>query len=321
MIRLSAVVPCYNEQDGVEELYRRLSRTCRDTVGDSHEIVLVNDGSRDGTLAALQALADRDPHVVVVNLSRNHGHQLALTAGLSVARGDLIFILDADLQDPPELLPEMLARIEDGADVVYGQRRERAGESAFKKLSAKAFYRLISRLSAVDIPVDTGDFRLMTRRVLEVLAAMPEQHRFVRGMVSWVGFRQEPLLYDRDPRFAGETKYPLRKMIGFASDALTGFSVVPLRLAFYLGLLGGLASAALLLYSLIAYMLDDTVTGWTSMMTVVLFVSSIQMIMLGILGEYVGRIFMQSKQRPLFVIESVRRQTDGEPAPHPHEAA
>jgi dolichol-phosphate mannosyltransferase len=305
----------------VEELYRRLSRTCRDTVGDSHEIVLVNDGSRDGTLAALQALADRDPHVVVVNLSRNHGHQLALTAGLSVARGDLIFILDADLQDPPELLPEMLARIEDGADVVYGQRRERAGESAFKKLSAKAFYRLISRLSAVDIPVDTGDFRLMTRRVLEVLAAMPEQHRFVRGMVSWVGFRQEPLLYDRDPRFAGETKYPLRKMIGFASDALTGFSVVPLRLAFYLGLLGGLASVALLLYSLIAYMLDDTVTGWTSMMTVVLFVSSIQMIMLGILGEYVGRIFMQSKQRPLFVIESVRRQTDGEPAPHPHEAA
>jgi dolichol-phosphate mannosyltransferase len=283
--------------------------------------VLVNDGSRDGTLAALQALADRDPHVVVVNLSRNHGHQLALTAGLSVARGDLIFILDADLQDPPELLPEMLARIEDGADVVYGQRRERAGESAFKKLSAKAFYRLISRLSAVDIPVDTGDFRLMTRRVLEVLAAMPEQHRFVRGMVSWVGFRQEPLLYDRDPRFAGETKYPLRKMIGFASDALTGFSVVPLRLAFYLGLLGGLASVALLLYSLIAYMLDDTVTGWTSMMTVVLFVSSIQMIMLGILGEYVGRIFMQSKQRPLFVIESVRRQTDGEPAPHPHEAA
>lgn len=321
MIRLSAVVPCYNEQDGVEELYRRLSRTCRDTVGDSHEIVLVNDGSRDGTLAALQALADRDPHVVVVNLSRNHGHQLALTAGLSVACGDLIFILDADLQDPPELLPEMLARIEDGADVVYGQRRERAGESAFKKLSAKAFYRLISRLSAVDIPVDTGDFRLMTRRVLEVLAAMPEQHRFVRGMVSWVGFRQEPLLYDRDPRFAGETKYPLRKMIGFASDALTGFSVVPLRLAFYLGLLGGLASVALLLYSLIAYMLDDTVTGWTSMMTVVLFVSSIQMIMLGILGEYVGRIFMQSKQRPLFVIESVRRQTDGEPAPHPHEAA
>jgi dolichol-phosphate mannosyltransferase len=256
--------------------------------------------------------------VVVVNLTRNFGHQLALSAGLTVCRNELVFVLDDDLQDPPELLTPMLQLIEQGADVVYGQRRARAGESAFKKASAAAFYRLLDRMSAVRVPLDTGDFRLMTRRVVDALNAMPEQHRFMRGMVSWVGFRQVPLLYDRDVRYSGETKYSLRKLITLAIDALTGFSVIPLRLSMYLGIFGAVVSFAVLLYSVVSYFLMSIEPGWTSIISVVLFVGSVNMIMLGIMGEYIGRIFMQSKQRPLFLIESVTRGTGpGDPRSTP----
>lgn len=227
-VKLSAVVPCFNEQDCLHELHARLSDSCRSAVGEDYEIILVNDGSRDGTWAIMQELAAHDPRLFAVNLARNHGHQLALTAGLSLSQGERIFIMDADLQDPPELLSAMLARMDaEEAEVVYGQRRVRAGETAFKKATANAFYRLLSRLAEVDIPRNTGDFRLMSRRALDVILAMPEQSRFVRGMVAWIGMKQLPFLYDRAPRYAGQTKYPLRKMIGFAIDAITGFSTSP----------------------------------------------------------------------------------------------
>jgi dolichol-phosphate mannosyltransferase len=326
MSRISAIVPCYNGEAGVHELHRRLSAACRTAVGGAYELIYVNDGSSDGTLARLHELAGHDPHVVVVNLTRNFGHQLALSAGLTVCRNELVFVLDDDLQDPPELLAPMLQLIEEGADVVYGQRRERAGESVFKKASAAAFYRLLDRMSGVRVPLDTGDFRLMTRRVVDALNAMPEQHRFIRGMVSWVGFRQVPLLYDRDVRYSGETKYSLRKLMALAIDALTGFSVIPLRLSMYVGIFGTVVSFAVLLYSLVSYVLMRIEPGWTSIISVVLFVGSINMIMLGIMGEYLGRIFMQSKQRPLFLIESVTRGTASgdarsSPVRHVHQPA
>jgi dolichol-phosphate mannosyltransferase len=310
---LSVVVPCYNEEEVLPELHRRVRDVCTE-LGRPYEVILVNDGSRDRTWAVLAGLAAADPHVVAVNLSRNHGHQLALMAGLSLCRGARILILDADLQDPPELLPAMLRAMEqERADVVYGQRRSRAGETALKLATASLFYRLIERLADVSIPRDTGDFRLMTRRSLDVLLAMPERHRFTRGMVSWIGFRQVPMLYDRQPRLLGETKYPFRKMFRFALDAITAFSVKPLMLAS----LGGVASALLALalgaYSIIAYIRGSTVVGWTSLMTVITFLSSVQLLVLGVIGEYLGRMYEQVKGRPLFIIDQVFRsdQEDG----------
>jgi len=247
MTRLSIVVPCFNEEACIPELHRRLTGTAAKAVGDDYEIVLVNDGSRDGSWQAMQRLAATDPHVVGVNLSRNHGHQLALTAGLDLCRGGTILIIDADLQDPPELLPAMLdAMRNQEADVVYGVRRSRSGETAFKRATAHGFYRLLSRATEIDIPLDTGDFRLMSRRALDALLAMPEQSRFIRGMVAWIGFKQVPFAYDREERFAGTTKYPLSKMLRFAFDALTGFSSAPLKLASHAGLLLSLGSLLLL---------------------------------------------------------------------------
>ena len=219
---LSVVVPCYDEAAVIRELHRRVTTVCRSLVGDSYELVLVNDGSRDKTWEILQMLAHCDDLVFAVDLSRNHGHQLALSAGLSLARGDRILVIDADLQDPPELLPHMMQLMDDGADVVYGQRVERDGETWFKKVSARTFYRLLLRMTDVPIPQDTGDFRLMSRRVVDALLAMPEYQRFIRGMVAWIGFRQVPLQYHRDKRFAGETKYSFGKMLTFALDAITG---------------------------------------------------------------------------------------------------
>lgn len=303
--RLSAVVPCYNEQASLEELCRRLSRACSDVVGDDYELVLVDDGSSDRTWAVILDLNARAEHVVGVKLTRNHGHQLALTAGLHVCHGERILIIDADLQDPPELLSVMMELMDGGAHVVYGQRIERSGETWFKRASASLFYRLLNRLVDIPIPMDTGDFRLISRRVLDLLNSMPEQHRFVRGMVSWVGFEQVPLQYHRDQRFAGETKYPLRKMIRLALDAVTGFSVVPLRMAAYLGLIFATVGGAVLAYALYCWAVLGTVQGWTSVMTVILVLGSVQLLMLGLFGEYLGRLFVQAKQRPLFLVESV----------------
>jgi dolichol-phosphate mannosyltransferase len=297
------VVACFDEEAVLRELHRRITVVCQE-VGD-YEVILVNDGSRDGTWNLMRQLADADSRLAVINLSRNHGHQIALTAGLTFAGGQRILIIDADLQDPPELLPEMMRLMDEGADVVYGTRRRRQGEGPFKTLTAKLFYRLLEYLTDVKIPTDTGDFRLMNRRSLDILNSMPEQSRFIRGMVSWIGLKQVPLVYDREPRFAGETKYPLLKMARFAIDAITGFSIVPLRTASILGVVMGATSVMMLSYMLGSWAVGRTVEGWTSLSTIVLTVSSVQLLVLGILGEYLGRLYIQSKGRPLFIIDTI----------------
>lgn len=304
-LKLSVVVPCYNEEEGVHELHRRVSAVCHACIGDSYELVLVNDGSKDATWKIMGEISRADKQVVAINLSRNHGHQLALSAGLQMCRGERIFVLDADLQDPPELLPQMMARMDDGCDVVFGQRIKREGETFFKKASAYAFYRLLDRMVDIDIPADTGDFRLMSRRAVDALNSMPEQHRFIRGMVSWIGLRQEALPYERSARFAGETKYPLSKMIRFAIDAITGFSVRPLRMASYFGVCFGIATMVLLAYVVVNYFTGKSVEGWTSLAVIVLAVGSVQLFVAGVMGEYLGRLYVESKRRPLFIIQEV----------------
>ena len=313
--RLSVVTPCYNEQDSLEELHRRTSAACRASVGADYEIVLVNDGSRDQTWIGMVLLAERDPHVVAVNLSRNYGHQLALSAGLSVCRGARVLVLDADLQDPPELLAQMMARMDAGADVVYGQRIKRAGETAFKRLTASVFYRFFRRMVDIEIPLDAGDFRLMSRRAVDILNSMPEQHRFIRGMVGWIGLSQEPMPYERAARFAGKTKYPFSKMLRFALDAITGFSIKPLRLASWLGLGSGIVGLLLVFYVLGSWIGGRAVEGWTSVMIVVLMLGSSQLLVLGLIGEYLGRLYLEAKHRPLFIIEST---LGGARAPQPN---
>lgn len=307
--QLSIVIPCHNEEACLAELHRRVSAVATAAVGSDHEIILVDDGSRDRTWPLIRELAAADPRLLGIHLSRNHGHQLALTAGLDLARGARILIIDADLQDPPELLGEMMATMDrEGADVVYAVRRQRQGESMFKKASAALFYRLLSSLTETDIPVDTGDFRLMTRRALDAFLTLPEQARFIRGMVAWVGFRQVPFLYDRAERLAGETSYPLRKMARFALDALTGFSTAPLRFASYVGIVLALGSVGLLVYAIVGYLNGAATQGWTSLMLVVLVLGAVQMLVLGLLGEYLGRLYMEVKRRPLYIIADIAGQ-------------
>lgn len=301
---LSIVAPCYNEEDGLTEFVRRSLKAAAET-GLDYEIVLVDDGSTDGTWRIISETAAREPHVRGVRLLRNHGHQLALSAGLSVARGSLVLVIDADLQDPPELASPMIEVMKrENASVVYGQRRSRAGETAFKRATARGFYRFLSWMSNVEIPQDTGDFRLMTREVVDILNAMPERHRFIRGMVAWIGGKQVAFLYDRDSRFAGTTKYPLRRMMWLAVDAITSFSRRPLALATYLGLGLMAVSAALVVWAIIAYFLGDTQPGWTSLMAVIGILFAAQFFVLGIIGEYVGRLFEANQRRPLFLIAS-----------------
>lgn len=301
---LSVVAPCFNEQAVLPEFLRRVGAVL-DGIGGSAEIVVVDDGSSDGTWAVMTEAAARDPRVVGVRLMRNHGHQLALTAGLSVCRGERILIIDADLQDPPELLPDMMALMDQGADVVYGQRRQRDGESLFKRVTAAAFYRLIGRMTDVEIPLDAGDFRLITRRVLELLAAMPERHRFVRGMVAWIGGKQVPLPYDRKARVAGESKYPLSKMVRFAADAITAFSIVPLMASMTIGWVMAAVGFAFFVYSIVGWAMGHTLPGWTSLMAAVGLLGGMQFLMLGIIGAYLGRLYDQSKGRPLFMIRDI----------------
>ena len=305
-MKISIVVPCFNEEACLVELHQRLSAAARSVAGADYELVLVNDGSSDGSWPAMRRLAADDAHVVAINLSRNHGHQLALTAGLDLCRGDTILIIDADLQDPPELLAPMLqAMHESGADVVYGVRRSRSGETAFKRATAHGFYRLLSRATEVDIPLDAGDFRLMSRRALDALLAMPEQARFIRGMVAWIGFKQVPFAYDRQTRFAGETKYPLRKMIRFALDALTGFSSAPLKLASHVGFGLSVGSVLLVLYIAYAWLSGRSIQGWTSLMLIVVILGAIQMFVLALMGEYIGRLYNEAKKRPLYIVEEI----------------
>lgn len=304
---LSVVVPCYNEEAVIALLCARLNAACAAAGAGDYEIVLINDGSKDGTWAAIADECNKDRRIVGVDLSRNHGHQLALSAGLSICRGERVLVIDADLQDPPELLPQMMQVMDAGADVVYGQRRTRAGETAFKKSTAAIFYRLLTRMTDTDIPLDTGDFRLMRRNVVDVLNAMPEHNRFIRGMVSWVGFRQVALPYDRAPRAFGETGYPLRKMIRFALDAITGFSTAPLRFATYVALSFLAVALLLAIYAIYSLLFHGAVRGWTSLFLAFLLFSSVQLFSLGLMGEYIGRIFVETKRRPLYIIKEIRQ--------------
>ncbi|MBB4152364.1 dolichol-phosphate mannosyltransferase [Sphingomonas jinjuensis] len=309
---LSVVVPCYNEAATLELLHSRVSAAARAAVGDDYEIVLINDGSRDDSWAVMRRLAASDPRLVAINLSRNHGHQLALTAGLDLCSGAQILVIDADLQDPPELLADMRrAMAEQSADVVYAVRRQRQGETIFKKATASIFYRVLDRVTDTPIPLDTGDFRLMSRRALDALLAMPEQARFIRGMVAWVGFRQVPFAYDRAERHAGETNYPLGKMVRLAFDAVTGFSTAPLRFASHASVM--LAGVALLLLFYIAwgYFEGDSVQGWTSTMLVVVVLSAVQMFVLGMIGEYLGRLYIEAKRRPLYLVADIAGPVKG----------
>jgi glycosyltransferase involved in cell wall biosynthesis len=284
-VDLSVVVPCYNEAPVLGALYDRLTRACA-AAGIGYEIVLVNDGSADDTWAGMTDLAARDDRLVCVNLSRNHGHQLALTAGLSVCRGDRILVIDADLQDPPEALPEMLALMDrERADVVYGQRVRRQGETLLKRWTAHAFYRLLGWLAETPIPRDTGDFRLMTRRVSDYVLAMPERHRYVRGMVSWVGFRQVPYRYERHPRLAGESHYPFRKMVRFAWDAVAGFSVKPLSLPFRAGAACGAAAVLCVLAAAWWWVARGDVPTVGLLAALVLALAGGQFAALGVIGE------------------------------------
>lgn len=301
---ISIVVPMYFEEKVAEECYQRLTDVAKDNKLN-YEIVFVNDGSTDKTLDILEYIAQNDKHVRVISFSRNFGHQIAITAGMDKARGDAIVIIDADLQDPPELIPKMVTLWEEGYDVIYAKRKKRDGETWLKLLTAKLFYRFLNKMSSVEIPVDTGDFRLMDKKVVDVLRKMPEQNRFVRGMVSWIGFKQIPLEYERKERFAGETKYPFKKMIKFAADGIISFSSKPLKLIQQIGIYTTLIAFGILIYSLISSILGfgNQVPGWTSLMTAVTFIGGIQLLSIGIIGEYIARIYDESKGRPVYVIE------------------
>jgi dolichol-phosphate mannosyltransferase len=304
-VTCSVVVPVFNEEEGLAELHRRTTGVLQQE-GVTFELVLVNDGSSDRSLEVMCEIARRDPRVVVVNLSRNFGHQAALTAGLDHARGDAVVVMDADMQDPPEVIPRMLARWREGYDVVYGQRTRREGEGLFKRVTASAFYRLIRRLTAVDIPADTGDFRLVSRRCAEAMRSLRERNRFLRGLVAWVGFRQVAVPYERHARFAGQTKYPLRKMVAFATDAVVSFSSTPLRMATALGFIVSAASFAYAGYAVYLKIVSGrSLPGWASLMVGVVFLGGVQLLCLGIIGEYLGRMYDEVKARPLYLVESV----------------
>ena len=303
---LSLVLPVYNEEEIIPELDRRLRSFLADLdgIGDSWEVVFVNDGSKDRSLPMLKELAAAEPRYKVVSFARNFGHQMAITAGLDRAEGSAVVVMDADLQDPPEVVKGMLERWREGFDVVYAVRSKRHGETWFKRVTAAAYYRLLrAMLGGISIPVDAGDFRLMSRPVVLTLRALREQHRFVRGMVAWVGFKQTAVTYERPARFAGETKYPLRKMLRFAVDGITSFSTVPLRMAIWLGVLAGIVALVGGLWAIYVRLFDDgVVPGWTTLMILVALGSSAQLLMTGILGEYVGRIYEEVKRRPLYVV-------------------
>ena len=304
---LSLVLPIFNEEAIIPELDRRLRAFLTGVgggVGEAWEVIFINDGSKDRSLALLKQLALAEPRYKVVSLSRNFGHQMAITAGLDRANGEAVVVMDADLQDPPEVVGQMIARWREGYDVVFGVRSRRHGESWFKKTTAAVYYRLLrAMLGSSSIPADAGDFRLMSRPVVLTLRALREQHRFVRGLVWWVGFRQTAVSYERPARFAGETKWPLRKMLRFAVDGITSFSTVPLRMATWLGLLAGLIALGGVGWALYSKFFGGVVRGWTTIMIIVGIGSSAQLLMTGILGEYVGRIYEEVKRRPLYVVE------------------
>jgi polyisoprenyl-phosphate glycosyltransferase len=301
---ISVVAPIHNEAETIPELHRRLTSVLTD-LGD-YEIVLVDDGSTDRSWEHMIALAPGDPHLRLVRLSRNFGHQAALTAGLEAARGDAVVLIDSDLQDPPELIPLLVAKWREGFDVVYGLRTKREGETLFKRSTASVFYRLLRGMTRIEIPADAGDFRLLSRRAVDALARMPERARFLRGMTSWLGFPQAGVQYERDARHAGATKYATRRMISFALDAMTSFSTTPIRVVTGLGFVLVAFCAVVLGWTVYIKVFTNTaVAGWTSLLIVVLLLGGMQLVSLGIIGQYVGRIFEEAKQRPLFVVGEI----------------
>ncbi|MEN9218796.1 MAG: glycosyltransferase family 2 protein [Gloeomargarita sp. DG_2_bins_126] len=305
MMDYSLLVPVYNEAPNLPQLYQRL-QPIMDGLDGSVELVLVNDGSRDESLPIMRELHQKDRRVCYISLARNFGHQIAVSAGLKFVRGQAVVILDADLQDPPELIPDMIALWKQDYQVVYGQRIKRK-ENWFKRLCAYWFYRVLSYLASVEIPRDTGDFCLLDRRVVDVLNAMPERNRYVRGLRAWVGFRQTPILYHRPPRYAGEPKYTFRKSLSLAINALVSFSRVPLRLATYLGFLAGLVALGMSMMVIYwrLFAPDSPLVGYTIVILAVLFLSAAQLISIGILGEYIGRIYEEVKARPLFTVSEI----------------
>lgn len=299
----SIVIPLYNEEPNIPTLYQRLSEVLGG-FGKEYELVFINDGSRDRTFELIKGLSQTDNRVKYINLSRNFGHQIAVSAGLDACRGDRVVIIDADLQDPPELIPEMDARMNDGFEVVYARRRKRIGESKAKLWTARFFYRILANIASINIPLDTGDFRIMDRKVVDVLKAMPEQNKFLRGQISWIGFRQTFVEYDRAERHGGKTGYTYAKMFRFALDGITSFSDAPLRLASWMGfVVSGVAFLALIYALWGKFILHQSVPGWASLIVSVLFLGGIQLISLGVIGEYVSRISSNVKNRPLYVVD------------------
>jgi len=307
----SVVAPVFNEVQSVERFHERCSVALAST-GRAYELIYVDDGSRDGSWEVLKRLAAGDAHVRLVRLSRNFGHQSAISAGLENAGGDTVIVIDADLQDPPEVIPDLIARWRNGADIVYAVRRRREGESAFKRASASLFYRVLRWLADVDVPLDAGDFRLMSRRAVDALLAMPEHDRYVRGMVAWIGFETDKVAYERDARYAGETKYPISKMTRFALDGIIGFSMRPLRIATWLGLIVSLTAFVLAVALVIARLLGHIpVQGWTSLAVLVLLIGGVQLVTIGVMGEYMARIYNEVRGRPLFLVRDRRGFTEG----------
>jgi len=303
-ILLSIVVPAYNEEEVLSEFHKRTA-TVLDSLATVAEIIYINDGSTDNTLAVMQRLRESDPRVAIIDLSRNFGKEIALTAGLDHARGDAVVVIDADLQDPPELIPEFIRHWREGYDVVYGKRISRQGEGPIKKATAYLFYRLIHRVGRVKIHRDTGDFRLLSRRAVDALKRIREQHRFMKGLFAWIGYPQKEILYQRDPRYAGKTKWNYWRLWNLAIEGFTSFTIAPLKLATYLGFLIGFGAflyAAFVIYKTLVY--GDPVAGYPSLMVVILFLGGVQLVTIGIIGEYLGRIFNETKQRPLYFLKT-----------------
>lgn len=300
----SIVAPVFNEEETVPYFYREVVAVM-EQLGEPFEIVLINDGSRDGSYRVMREIHAQDPRVRVIDFSRNFGHQIAISAGLDHARGQCVVIIDSDLQDPPGVIPELIQRWKEGAEVVYAQRRQRTGETRFKLLTASLFYRIIGQITSVHIPRNTGDFRLLDRRVVDALVTMREHHRFMRGLSMWVGFRQEAVQYDRHERFAGTTKYPLKKMLRFSMDAITSFSTIPLQLATTFGFfLAGISLVGIIL-AIVLRLVNHAIVGQASTLILVLFMGGIQLIFLGVIGEYLGRIYDEVRARPLYIVREV----------------
>ncbi len=305
MKKISVVIPMYYEEEVVNICYERIKSVVLNLQKYEYEIIFINDGSKDKTLELLEEIAKKDDNVKVISFSRNFGHQAAVSAGLKEVTGDVVAIMDADLQDPPELIPDMIKLWEDGNEVIYGKRKKRKGESTFKLLSAKMFYNILNSLSDVEIPKDTGDFRLVDRKVVDTINSMPEHNKFLRGLFSWVGYKQYPFEYERQERAKGKTKYPFKKMFKLALDGLFGFSSKPLKMVGGLGLFSIVVSIIVLIYSVLSYVFkwNNLTTGWASIMVTITFFSGIILLSLWMIGEYIGRIYDESKKRPEYIVD------------------